>query len=124
MTNYESAQGLTFTFSGKEFLLTSISFNKKAQEIDVASLKTPYGGFRSYRPAPLRDGDELSIEFYGMEFPQMTATGALTWKMDGTGSNAALISSLPTIALCTSVSLTAASGEIIKGNATMRVTNN
>lgn len=119
---YESAQGLSFTFSGKEFLLTSISFNKKVSEIDVSSLKTKYGDFRSYRAAPLRDGDEISIEFYGMDFPQMTATGALTWSMDGSGSNSALISSLPTVALCTSASLQAASGDLIKGNATMRIT--
>lgn len=124
VSNFESAQGLTFKFSGKEFLLTSISFNKKVNEIDVASLKTKFGSFRSYRPAPLRDGDELSIEFYGMEFPQMTATGALSWTMDGSGSNSALIASLPTVALCTSVSLQAAAGELIKGNATMRVTEN
>jgi hypothetical protein len=118
---YESAQGLTFKFSGKEFLLTSISFNKKVNEIDVASLKTPYGQYRQYMPAPLRDGDELSIEFYGMDVPQQTATGALTWSMDGSGSNAALINALPTVALCTSVSLTAAAGDLIKGNATMRI---
>lgn len=119
---YESAQGLSFVFSGKTFLLTSISFNKNAAEVDVSDLKTPHGSFRSYRPAPLRDGDELSIEFYGMEFPQMTATGALTWTMDGSGSNAALISSLPTVALCTSASLQAAAGDLIKGSATLRIT--
>lgn len=119
---YESAQGLTFTFSGKEFMLTSISFNKKAPEVDVSSLKTPYGSYRSYRTPALKDGDELQIEFYGMEFPQMTATGALTWSMDGSGSNSALISSLPTIALCTSCDLKAQSGELIKGSASMRIT--
>ena len=119
---YESAQGLSFTFSGKEFLLTSISFNKSASEIDVSNLKTKHGDYRSYRPAPLRDGDELSIEFFGLEFPQMTATGALTWSVDGSGSNSALISSLPTIALCTSASLQAAAGDLIKGSATMRIT--
>jgi len=121
---YESAQGLSFTFSGKEFLLTSISFNKKVSEVDVSSLKTKHGDFRSYRPAPLKDGDEISIEFYGMDFPQMTATGALTWSMDGSGSNSALISALPTIALCTSASLQAAAGDLIKGSATMRITLN
>lgn len=123
MSNFESAQGLKFTFSGKEFLLTSISFSKKVAEQDITSLKTPHGSFRSYRAAPVRDGDELSFEFYGMEFPQMTATGALVFTMDGSGSNAALVSALPTIALCTSVSLQAAAGELIKGNATMRITN-
>lgn len=121
---YESAQGLTFTFSGKEFLLTSISFSKKVSETDVSSLKTQHGAFRSYRPAPLKDGDEVSIEFYGMEFPQMTATGALAFTMDGSGSNSALIAALPTVALCTSCQLQAASGELIKGSATMRITQN
>lgn len=119
---YESAQGLSFTFSGKTFLLTSISFNKKVAEVDVTDLKTKHGDYRSYRPAPVRDGDELSIEFYGMDFPQMTATGILSWSMDGSGSNSALISALPTIALCTSSQLQAAAGELIKGSATLRIT--
>jgi hypothetical protein len=119
---YESAQGLSFMFSGKTFLLTSISFNKKVAEIDVTDLKAPHGSYRSYRAAPVRDGDELSIEFYGMDFPQMTATGVLSWSMDGSGSNSALISSLPTVALCTSSQLQAAAGELIKGSATLRIT--
>ena len=88
---YESAQGMTFKFSGKEFLLTSVSFNKKVSETDVSTLQTKHGEFRTYRPAPLRDGDELSIEFYGMEFPQMTATGALVFTMDNSGTNSALV---------------------------------
>jgi hypothetical protein len=119
---YESAQGLSFVFSGKTFLLTSISFNKKVAEVDVTDLKTKHGAFRSYRPAPVKDGDELSIEFFGMDFPQMTATGVLQWSMDGSGSNSALIDSLPTIALCTSSQLQAAAGELIKGSATLRIT--
>ena len=119
---YESAQGLSFVFSGKTFLLTSVSFSKKVAEVDVSDLKSPHGSYRSYRAAPLRDGDEISIEFYGMEFPQMTATGVLNWTMDGSGTNSALISALPTIALCTSCSLQAAAGELIKGSATMRIT--
>ena len=120
---YESAQGLTFTFSGKTFLLTSISFNKKVSEVDVSSLNTKHGEFRSYRSAPLKDGDELSIEFYGMDFPQMTATGSLTWSVDGSGTNSALIAALPSIALCTSASLQAAAGDLIKGSATLRISN-
>ncbi|NBX24043.1 MAG: hypothetical protein EBR52_08055 [Microbacteriaceae bacterium] len=119
---YESAQGMTFKFSGKEFLLTSVSFNKKVSETDVSTLQTKHGEFRTYRPAPLRDGDELSIEFYGMEFPQMTATGALVFTMDNSGTNSALVAALPTVALCTSCSLQAAAGDLIKGSATMRIT--
>jgi hypothetical protein len=90
-------------------------------EVDVSALNTPHGAFRSYRAAPIKDGDELSIEFYGLDFPQMTATGAIVWTIDSTGSNSALISSLPTIALCTSAQLQAAAGELIKGSATLRI---
>lgn len=118
---YESAQGLTFTFSGKEFLLTSISFNKNVNEVDVTSLKTKQGDYRSYRAAPIREGDELQVEFFGMDFPQQTATGSLTWSVDNSGTNSALISSLPTVALCTSASLQAAAGELIRGSATFRI---
>ena len=118
---FESAQGISFAFSGKTFLLTSVSFSKKVSEVDVSALNTPHGAFRSYRAAPIKDGDELSIEFYGLDFPQMTATGAIVWTIDSTGSNSALISSLPTIALCTSAQLQAAAGELIKGSATLRI---
>lgn len=118
---YESAQGLSFAFSGKTFTLTSVSFSKKVSEVDVSGLNTKQGEFRSYRSAPLRDGDELSVEFFGLEFPQMTATGAINWAVDGSGSNASLINSLPTVALCTSSQLQAAAGELIKGSATFRI---
>ena len=120
---YESAQGISFSFSGKTFLLTSVSFSKKISEVDVSNLATPYGQYRSYRASPMKDGDELSIEFYGLDFPQMTATGQITWTVDSTGSNASLISSLPTVALCTSAQLQAAAGELIKGSATLRISN-
>lgn len=119
---YESAQGIGFTFSGTEFLLTSLSFSKSVNEIDVTSLKNKLGEFRSYRVAPIREGDEMQVEFFGMTFPQMTATGTIVWTIDASGSNAALTTGLPTVALCTSASLTAAAGELLKGNATFRLT--
>lgn len=118
---YESAQGLGFSFSGKTFTLTSVSFSKKVSEVDVSGLNTKQGEYRSYRSAPLRDGDELSVEFYGLDFPQMTATGVIAWTVDGSGSNAALTASLPLVALCTSSQLQAAAGELIKGSATFRI---
>lgn len=119
-----SAQGLSFTFSGSTFELTSLSFSKNVSEIDTSSLKTPHGSFRSYRPAPLRDGDEVSVEFWGIALPQQTATGALTWSFDGSGSNAAITAGLPTVALCTQTQLQAAAGELVKGSATFRISQN
>jgi len=121
---FESAQGLSFTFSGTAFEIMSLSFSKKVTETDVSSLKTAHGQFRSYRPAPLRDGDELQVEFMGIGAPQMTATGTISWTLDGSGSNAALTAGLPTVALCTSASLSASAGELVKGSATFRITQN
>lgn len=119
---YESAQGLSFTFSGAPFTLTSLSFSKKVSEVDVSTLATKQGDYRTYRAAPLRDGDELQVEFYGMTLPQMTATGAISFTFDGSGTNGGLTTGIPTVALCTSSDLKAAAGELLKGSASFRLT--
>lgn len=119
---YESSQGLSFTFSGKPYTLTSISFSKSVSEVDVSTLATKHGEYRSYRPSPLREGDELSVEFFGMEVPQQTATGQIAFTFDGSGSNAGFTAGIPTVALCTSAQVQAAAGELIKGSATFRLT--
>lgn len=119
---YESAQGLTFSFSGATFTCTSLSFSKKVSEIDVSTLNTPQGSYKTYRAAPLKEGDEIQIEFYSMSLPQMTATGQITFAFDGSGSNAAMTTGIPTVALCTSSDLKAAAGELLKGSATFRLT--
>lgn len=120
--SYQSAQGIGFTFSGSEFLLTSLSFSKRNAEVDVSTLKTPVGGYRQYRLSPLREGDELSIEFYGLNTPQMTATGSIVWTIAASGSNAAVTTGLPTTGICTSAQIQAAAGELIRGSATLRLT--
>ena len=120
--SYESSQGIGFTFSGLAFTANSIQSSKKVSEIDVTSLASPNGSYRQYRLAPVREGDELSIDFVGLTLPQMTATGAITWSIDGSGSNAAFTAGLPTAALCTSAQITAKVGELISGNASFRLT--
>ena len=119
---YESSQGISFTFSGTAFTAQSIQSSKKVSELDVTSLAAPNGSYRVYRAAPIRDGDELTIDFVGLTLPQMTATGNITWQIDGTGSNAAFTAGLPTAALCTSASISAKVGELISGNASFRLT--
>jgi hypothetical protein len=121
---YESSQGLTFKFSGQSFTANQIQMTKKLSEIDVSSLSDPTGSYRSYRPAPIIDAPELKIDFVGITLPQMTATGAITWTVDASGSNSAFTSNMPTVALCTSADVTAQVGELIKGSATFRLTQN
>lgn len=119
---FEPSQGIGFSFSGTKFTANSISVSKKVSEIDVTSLESPNGTFRSYRTAPIRDGDELQVDFVGLTLPQMTATGAIVWTVDNSGSNAAFTSNIPTAALCTSANISAKVGELISGSATFRLT--
>lgn len=121
---YESSQGIKFQFAGVVYTASQISLSKSVSEIDVTSLETKHGDYRSYRAAPIREGDELSLEFIGLTLPQQTATGQITWTIDGSGSNAAFTTGIPTAALCTSASVTAQVGELIRGNATFRLSQN
>jgi hypothetical protein len=121
---YESSQGIKFSFSGTTFTANSIAVSKKVSEIDVTSLENATGSYRAYRVAPIRDGDELKVDFVGLSLPQMTATGAISWTIDASGSNAAFTANIPTAALCTSADVTAQVGELIKGSATFRLTQN
>jgi hypothetical protein len=121
---YEASQGIGFAFSGTKFTATQIAVSKKTPEIDVTSLEAPNGSYRSYRLGSIRDGDELKVDFIGLTLPQMTATGSITWTIDGTGSNAAFTTGLPTAALVTSADVTAQVGELIKGSMSLRLTQN
>lgn len=121
---YESSQGIKFTFSGQSFTANQIQMTKKLSEIDVTSLADATGSYRSFRPAPIVDAPELKVDFVGLSLPQMTATGAITWSVDASGSNAGFTANMPTVALCTSADVTAQVGELIKGSATFRLTQN
>ena len=121
---YESSQGIKFTFNSITFTATQIAISKKTPEIDVTSLESPHGSYRSYRLGSIRDGDELKVDFIGLQLPSMTATQSLTWTIDGTGSNAAFTAGLPTAALCTSADVTAQVGELIKGSMNLRLSQN
>jgi hypothetical protein len=121
---YESSQGIGFSFSGVKFTATQIAVSKATPEIDVTSLESAHGSYRSYRLGSIRDGDQLKVDFIGLTLPQMTATGSITWAIDGTGSNASFTTGLPTAALVTSADVTAQVGELIKGSMSLRLTAN
>jgi hypothetical protein len=121
---YESSQGIKFVFNSITFTATQISISKKTPEIDVTSLESPHGSYRSYRLGSIRDGDELKVDFIGLQLPSMTATQQLSWTIDGTGSNTAFTAGLPTAALCTSADVTAQVGELIKGSMNLRLSQN
>jgi len=121
---FESSQGIDFKFGGQSYTANQIQVSQNVSEIDVTSLSDKTGSFRSFRPASIREAPELQIDFVGMTLPQMTATAQISWTIDSSGSNAAFTAGLPTAALCTSASVTAAVGELIRGQATFRLSQN
>jgi hypothetical protein len=130
---FEASQGITFSFDGQVFTANSIQASKKTPEIDVTSLASPNGSYRSYRLAPIREGDEFTVDFVGLSMPMMTATGLIVLGFDGSGSNAGFSAGYTTVtvggktgfaALCTGAQVTAKVGELIQGNMSLRLTYN
>jgi hypothetical protein len=73
-----SAQGTTFTFAGTTFKVRKVSRKRSTQEIEVSTLDLAEGSDAVYEPAPLNDGDVITVEGYDMPNPGQDASGAIT----------------------------------------------
>ena len=105
------SQGTTFVFNSVTFTATNIqqSFTGLTQ-IDVSDLSIASGGSRAFQASPLNDsaGSEISVDFLGLEAPDMSAAHAITCATLSISGNA----------ICKSYNVTAAVGEVLKGSAT------
>lgn len=105
------SQGTTFVFNSVTFTATNIqqSFTGLSQ-IDVSDLSIASGGSRAFQASPLNDsaGSEISVDFLGLEAPDMTASHTITCATLSISGNA----------ICKSYNVTAAVGEVLKGSAT------
>ena len=105
------SQGTTFIFNSVTFTATNIqqSFTGLTQ-IDVSDLSIASGASRVFQASPLSDsgGSEISVDFLGLEAPDMTVKHAITCATLGVSGNA----------ICKSYNVTAAVGEVLKGSAT------
>ena len=107
-----NAQGGTFTFDGDTYTVVSVKFDQKGSEMDITDLSVPSGSYRVYAPSPIKDGAEVSVEFWGVTAPEALQEGAISFDK---------ISAITGNAICTSVSLDAKVGELIKGTAGFRL---
>ena len=105
------------SFNGAVFTATSLSRSRKCAEIDVSTTDLTEGNRRKYEPSGLKDGDEVTVDFFGVTVPDMTATHAITISGGGSFSTGMVAN-----ALCTSASISAKVGDLITGNATFRCT--
>jgi len=111
---FDSAVGVTFSFGGAVYTATQISVSRGAAEFDATSTAQTAGQLRRYRVSEVESCD-IKVDWIGLTLPIVTQTQNFT-----IGGTSALYHT-GTIALCTGLSVTAQTGEMIKGSATFKV---
>jgi hypothetical protein len=106
------SQGTTFTFAGTTFLAKNVKMKQAIALIDSSSLDMASGSMRRLQAAPLRDQQEVTCEYYGSTAPAIGTSGTVTCSSIGISGNAYV----------ESFELTAAVGELIVGNLTLKLT--
>lgn len=106
------SQGTTFTFGSIEFVAKNVKVKRAQAAIDVTPLSAASGSMREYQPAPLKDGDVITCEYFGDTAPPLNAVAAIACANLGISGNA----------ICEDFELTAAVGELLMGTATFRLT--
>lgn len=113
---FENSQGITFTFDGKQYTATSISVSRSRGEFDVSSTDIPSGRARRLRAGKLNLVD-IKVDWIGETLPTLRATRPFAF----TGTNIGYGRFSGGSAICTSYSITANAGDVLKGSATFRV---
>jgi hypothetical protein len=111
-TTIDSSQGLTFSFNSVEFRAKSVKVKKSVQTIDVSDCSLADASTRKYQVAPLKDGDVISLEFWGLVDPPRDAAYAISCTKLGITGNA----------ICTEYEKSASAGELTSGTASFQVT--
>lgn len=113
---FETAQGITFTFNGITYTATSIAVSRSRGENDISTTDLQAGSFRRLRAGKLNTC-EIKVDWIGGTVPPVKSLGTFT--VTGTDIGAADFSGKK--ALCTGMSISGAAGEMIKGSATFKV---
>lgn len=112
MPDIPDSQGTTFTFNSVDFVAKQVKVKRSRPTVDVTPLSQAAGTIRMLQQAPLKDGDEISCEYWGTTAPATGTKGAISCSTLGiTGQ-----------AFCEEFELTAQVGELIVGNATFKLT--
>ena len=107
------SQGTTFTFNGVEFIAKNVKVKNSRALVDVTSLSAASGTMRKMQPAALQDGTVITCEYFGTTAPSislLTPSPVSCVKLGISGS-----------AFCEDFELTAAVGELVMGNLTLKM---
>jgi hypothetical protein len=107
------SQGTTFTFNGATFLAKNVKVKVAQATVDVTPLSQAAGTMRKLQAAPLKDNTTITCEYFGTTAPAIGSSGAVSCSTLGVSGNA----------FCEDFELTAAVGELIMGNLSLKMTS-
>ena len=115
-TPFDDSQGITFTFGSYQFTATQISVTKARAEFDVSTTDQITGDCRRMRVGKLNDVS-IKVDWIGGNVPVVKQTAVFT--ITGTDLGASSFSGKP--AICTGMSISGSAGDLLKGSATFKV---
>lgn len=107
----DTMQGLTFTFNSIEFRATNIKRKESRPLVDVSDCSLAVDALPILQAQPLKEGDEISLEYFGKNPPTKGTKYAISCSGLGITGNA----------FCTDVEEGGAVGEYVKGTATFKL---
>ena len=107
----DTMQGLTFTFNAIEFRATNIKRKESRPLVQVSDCAQAADSLHVYQAQPLKEGDEISLEYWGKNAPVKGTKYAISCSGLGITGNA----------FCTDVEEGGAAGEYVKGTATFKI---
>ena len=111
-TTIDTMQGLTFSFNSIEFRATNIKRKESRPLVEVSDCSQAADSLRVFQAEPLKQGDEISLEYWGKNPPTKGTKYAISCTGLGITGNA----------FCTDVEEGGSVGEYVKGTATFKIT--
>ena len=108
----DTMQGLTFSFNSIEFRATNIKRKESRPLVEVSDCSQAVDSLRVFQAEPLKQGDEISLEYFGKNPPTKGTKYAISCTGLGITGNA----------FCTDVEEGGSVGEYVKGTATFKIT--
>ena len=113
---FENSQGITFKFNNVTYTATQIAVTRGRAEFDVSSTDLESGSLRRMRLGKL-DDISVKVDWIGSTLPPTKRTA--TFEITGTDIGAGDASGKS--AICTGLSITAQAGDLIRGSATFKL---
>lgn len=119
MPPVDDSQGTVLTFSGSTYEATNIDLGGSVSMLDAAHLGQAKGAFKRTQAAPLKDARKVTMSILGTVAPAEGASGVISLVSYVAGVTAQQLAGAT--ATCESFSVTWATNDLVKGQATFSV---